>query len=252
MTRGWMVFGAALAATAAAACVEISDNADTVLSLDFAPLPSPSIVVGDSLRDTTGAIVGPIVRAFNYRGEEIPAPPIRFQAPDPGISIDSITGVITGDSLRSTPARVVATVGPLQAVRAITITLRPDAVEALDGRDTLQYSLLDSTVNISRELTVKVIHGTPPADSAVQAYVVSFSVVSGGDPLIADVVSGGRSSRIDTTDAAGVAGRALRVRPAYVAPGVDSVIVNATVKFRGAPIAGSPVRLVVVVMPRTT
>jgi len=245
MRRRWMI---AALASAIAGCVEISDNADTVLSLEFDSLPSPSVVVGDSLRDTTGAIAGPVVRAFNYRGEEIAAPNIRFHALDPGITIDSITGVIRGDSLRSTSARVVASVGSLQALQRVDVTLRPDAVTAVNGRDTLQYSLLDSTVNVSEALTVKVTHGTAPADSAVRSYVVSFAVVSGGDPLAAEVVNGGKMSTVDTTDANGVAGRAVRIRPLYFT-GVDSVIVNATVKFRGTPISGSPVRLVVVLTP---
>jgi hypothetical protein len=246
MRRRWMIAAALLAAVAG--CVEISDNADTVLSLEFDSLPSPSVVVGDSLRDTTGAIAGPVVRAFNYQGEEISAPEVRFHAPDPGITVDSITGVIRGDSLRSTPARVVASVGSLQAVQRLDVTLRPDAVTAVNDRDTLQYSTIDTTGNVSAPLTVRVTHGTAPADSAVQSYVVSFAVVSGGDPLAAEVVNGGKISTVDTTDATGVAGRAVKIRPIYFT-GVDSVIVNATVKFRGAPISGSPVRLVVVLTP---
>lgn len=249
MNRRAVVVGAALAAVLGAACVDISDNADTVLSLEFDPLPSPSVVVGDSLRDTTGVLAAPSVRAFNYRGEEIASPPIRFHAPDPGISIDSITGVIRGDSLRTTPVRVVASVGSLQALRLLDITLRPDAVSALDGRDTLEYSLIDSTINVSEALTVKLIHGTPPADSAVRSYVISFAVVSGGDPLLAELVNGGKISNIDTTDASGVAGRAVKIRPLYLGGTVDSVIVNATVKYRGTPVSGSPVRLVVVLTP---
>lgn len=246
MSRRWMM-SAAMAA-AVAGCVEISDNADNVLSLEFDSLPSPSVVVGDSMRDTTGAIAAPVVRAFNYQGEEIVAPAIRFHAPDPGITIDSITGVVRGDSLRSTPVRVVASVGSLQAVQRLDVTLRPDAVSAVDGLDTLQYSLLDSTRNISDALTIRLTHGIPPADSAVKSYVVSFAVVSGGDPRGAEVVNGGKISAVDTTDANGVAGRAIKIRPIYFT-GVDSVIVNATVKFRGTPISGSPVRLVVVLTP---
>ena len=249
MSRRIMVFGAALATVLVTACVKISDNSDTVLSLEFDPLASPSVVVGDSLRDSTGTLAAPTVRAFNYQGEEIVSPPIRFRAPDPGISIDSITGVISGDSLRTTPVRVVASVGSLQALQLLDITLRPDAVFALDGRDTLQYSLLDTTVNISRPLTVKLIHGQPPLDSAVRSYVISFAVVSGGNPLLAELVNGGKVSTIDTTDAGGVAGRAVRIRPIHLGAPVDSVIVNATVKFRGTPISGSPVRLVLVLMP---
>lgn len=248
MWRG--VLGAALAGLCVA-CVKITDNSTTVLSIQFDPLPSPSVVVGDSLRDTTGAIVAPTIRAFNYQGEEIESPAVRFYSPDPGVSIDSITGVISADSLRSTPARIVATVGELQAVRTIDVTLRPDLVVAVQARDTLLYSLVDTTINVSEQLTVRVRHGTPPADSAVRSYIVSFAVVSGGNPLLAELVSGGTASPIDTTDASGVAGRAVRIRPLYLPGAVDSVIVNATVKYRGTPVSGSPVRLVVVLQPVT-
>jgi hypothetical protein len=240
---------AALAATLVAACTEITDNATTPLSIQLEPLPSPSVVIGDSLRDTTGAIAVPTVRLFNYRGEEIAPDAVRFYSADAGVSIDSISGVISGDSLRSTPARIVAAVGSLQALQSVDVTLRPDGVVAVDGRDTLQYSLLDSTLNISSQLTVKVIHGTPPADSAVRSYIVSFAVVSGGDPRLAELVNGGKASTVDTTDASGVAGRAVRLRPGHLTAAVDSVVVNATVKYRGAPVSGSPVRLVVEVKP---
>lgn len=244
--------GAALAAGALVACTDISDNATTALSLQFESLASPSVVVGDSLRDTTGAIAPPTVRAFNYQGEEIPAPPVRFFSIDRGLTVDSITGVVTADSLRSTPGRIVASLGSLQALQSIDVTLRPDNVSALSGVDTLRYSRIDSTVNVSRQLTVEVTHGTTPNDSAVKSYVVSFAVVSGGSPAFAELVNdAGRASVVDTTDASGVAGRALRVRPASLTVNEDSVIVNATVKYRGAPVPGSPVRLVLHVKPRT-
>ncbi|HEU4747435.1 MAG TPA: hypothetical protein VFS56_02965 [Gemmatimonadaceae bacterium] len=245
--RGAVVVVAALAA----ACVDVSDNSDSVLSLQFDPLPSPSVVVGDSLRDTTGAISVPVVRAFNHRGEEIASAPIRFFAPDAGISVDSISGVVTGDSLRSTPARIIATVGSLQALRNIETTLRPDLVSVVDGRDTVTYSRTDTTSRISAQLTVKVTHGTAPDDTAVRAYIVSFGVVSASDPRLAALVSGSALSSIDTTDAGGVAGRAVRISPLYLFSEVDSVIVNATVRYRGTPISGSPVRLVVVARPQT-
>jgi hypothetical protein len=247
MWRG--VFRAALAASLAAACTDVSDNATTALSIELEPLPSPSVVVGDSLRDTTGVIAVPIVHLFNYEGDEIPPDAVRFYSADAGVSVDSITGVISGDSLRSTPARIVAAVGSLQALQTVDVTLRPDNVAAVVSRDTLQYSLTDSTLNISAQLTVKVTHGTPPADSAVRSYVVSFSVVSGGDPRLAELVNGTKASTVDTTDASGVAGRAVRVRPVHLPAAVDSVIVNATVKYRGTPISGSPVRLVVELVP---
>ena len=242
----------ALMASIASACTELTDNATTALSIQFEPLASPSVVVGDSLRDTTGALAPPIVHAFNFQGDEILAPTVRFHAADAGITVDDVTGIVRGDSLISTPARVVASIGSLQALQRIDVTLRPDAITAVDGNDTLQYHLIDSTLNVSAQLTVRVLHGLL-ADSAVSSYVVSFAVVSGGAPELASLVDGaGKPSIIDTTDATGLAGRAVRVRPVHLGPVTeDSVIVNATVKYRGSPVSGSPVRLVVHLRPRT-
>jgi hypothetical protein len=235
----------ALAASIAAGCTDITDNASSALSLQFDPLASPSVVLGDSLRDTTGALATPVVRAFNFQGGLITAPPVSFHSADPGVTVDPVTGVVRGDSLLSTPARIVASVGSLQAVQRIDVTLRPDLVTAVNANDTLQYSLVDTTLNVSDPLTVKVTHGTPTADSAVKSYVVSFAVVSSGNPELATLIDGARASLVDTTDASGVAGRALRVRPVHLgAVTEDSVIVNATVKYRGEPVSGSPVRLV--------
>lgn len=235
----------------ASACTDVSGSADSVLSIQFDSFASPSVVVGDTLRDTTGAIALPVVRAFNFKGEEISQPPVRFYSGDPGVSADSITGVVTADSLRTTPARIIASVGPLQAVQPVDVTLRPDNVAVLNGLDSLHYSLLDSTLNVSPQLTVKLSHGTAPSDSAVRSYIVSFEIVSAADPRVAELVNGaGKPSRVDTTDASGVAGRAVRVRPVYLPATVDSIIVNATVKYRGAPVSGSPVRLVLHVKPR--
>lgn len=237
---------------AVAACEDVSGNRDSVLSIQFDSLASPSVVLGDTLRDTTGVVARPVVRLFNFDGKEIPADKVRFQSGDRGVRVDSITGVVTADSLRTTPARVIASVGSLQAVQRVTVTLRPETVRAINGRDSLLYSLLDSTVNVSPQLTVKVAHGPNPPDSAVTSYLVSFAIVSTSNPQLAELVNdGGRPSRVDTTDASGIAGRALRIRPVFLGAVTDSVFVDATVKLRGQPVPGSPVRLVLKVKPRT-
>ena len=44
----------------ALACTDVSGNGDSILSLQFDTLASPSVVVGDTLRDTTGAISLPV------------------------------------------------------------------------------------------------------------------------------------------------------------------------------------------------
>jgi hypothetical protein len=246
------VVGFALAVSApslvAIACTDINGSSDAVLSLQFDTLPNSAVVVGDTLRDTTGVVVRPVVRAFNYKGGEITPIQVYFQSPDSGVTVDSATGIIVGDSLRSTAARIVATVGSLQAVQRINLTLRPDLIVASNGVDTLNYSLLDSTKNVSTDpLSVALFHGAA-ADSAVPNYIVSFEIVSQSNPNLAELVTeNGRASGVDTTDANGIAGRKIRVHPVNLgSTTVDSVIVQATAKHHGQPVTGSPVRLVMV------
>ncbi|HMG96518.1 MAG TPA: hypothetical protein VK565_09475 [Gemmatimonadaceae bacterium] len=248
------VFLSAVGCLAAMGCTDLSGSSTSVLSIQFDSLAAPSVVVGDTLRDTTGAVIFPVVHAFDFSGDEITSIPVRFQSPDSGIVVDSITGVVFGDSLRSTPARIVATVGTLQAIQRVDVTLRPDLMVAVKGRDTLSYSLIDTTVNISRSLTVKLTHGTAPDDSAVKSYIVSFAIVSQTDPNLATLVNdAGKPSVVDTTDASGVAGRAIRLHPLFLTSGttVDSIFVNATAKFKGVPVSGSPVQLVLLLTPRS-
>jgi hypothetical protein len=244
----------ALVTAGTLACGDVSGSSTSVLSIQFDSLGAPSAVVGDTLRDTTGAVIVPVVHAFNFKGEEIVPAPVWFLSPDSGVSVDSLTGILVADSLRSTPARIIATVGTLQAIQNVDITLRPDLIAGADTLDSLSYSLLDSTQNVSPPLSVKLTHGVAPNDSAVKSYIVSFAIVSQSNPQLGQLVNDvGKPSVIDTTDVSGMAGRAIRLHPLFLTAGttVDSIIVNATTKYRGAPVSGSPVRLVLIVKPRS-
>jgi len=236
----------------AVACTDISGSSTSVLSIQFDTLSAPSVVVGDTLRDTTGAVIRPVVHAFNFKGEEIIPAPVFFLSPDSGITVDSATGIVVGDSLRSTPARIVATVGILQAIQNVDVTLRPDLVQAVNALDSLQYSLLDTTLNVSSQLQVKLTHGVAPNDSSVKSYIVSFAIVAQSNPQLGELVNdAGKPSVVDTTDASGIAGRKIRLHPLFLSSGtaVDSIVVNATAKYRGTQVNGSPVRLVLLLKP---
>lgn len=249
-----VAIGFALCWLAAPACSDVSGSSTSVLSIQFDSLAAPSVVVGDTLRDTTGAVIRPTVHAFNFKGDEILPAPVRFLSPDSGVMVDSLTGIIVADSLRSTPARIVATVGSLQAIQKVDVTLRPDSLAAVNGVDSLSYSLLDTTLNVSPMLTVKLTHGVAPNDSIVKSYIVSFAIVSQSNPQLGQLVNDAQKpSLVATTDANGIAGRAIRLHPLFLtsATTVDSIIVNATAKYRGAQVKGSPVRLVLKVKPRS-
>ena len=234
----------------AAACTDISGSSTSILSITFDSLSAPSVVVGDTLRDTTGAVVRPVVHAFNFQGKEIIPAPVFFLSPDSGITVDSATGIVVGDSLRSTPARIVATVGILQAIQNVDVTLRPDLAQAVNTLDTLQYSPIDTTLNVSPQLQVKLTHGLAPNDSVVKSYIVSFAIVAQSDPQLGELVNdAGKTSVVDTTDASGIAGRKIRLHPVFLKSAVDSIVINATAKYRGVQVNGSPVRLVLLLKP---
>ena len=233
-----------------AACVEIPTGADDVLSLEIKSLPSPSVVAGDTLRDSTGLVAPVRITAFNFSGEEIATPAARFFAVDAGISVDSLTGIVRGDSVR-TSARILVSLEGLNATVPIAVTLRPDTVTLSNGRDSLSYSLTDTTANVSPAIGVKVLHGVAAADSAVVSYFVSFRVVSPTTAGLAQLVDDNRrASSADTTDAGGIASRRIKLDPAKLLTVTDSVIVEASVKYRGVNIKGSPAKLVLKVKPK--
>ena len=235
---------------AAIGCTEISGSSTAVLSIQFDSLPAPSVVVGDTLRDTAGAVARPVVHVFNFKGQEIVPAPVYFLSPDSGITVDSATGVVVADSLRSTPARIIATVGTLQAIQKVDVTLSPDLIQAVNSRDSLKYSPIDSTVNVSPQLQVKLTHGVAPNDSAVKSYIVSFAIVAQSNPQLGQLVNdAGQASVVATTDVNGIAGRKIRVHPLFLTSQVDSIVVNATAKYRGVQVSGSPVRLVLLLKP---
>lgn len=247
-----LVSGAAM--LLAAACTDVTGAKNEILSVQFDTLASPSVVLGDSLRDSTGAIALPKVTAYNFDGGVVAGAIVRYRSADRGVAVDSITGLVRGDSLRATPARIIATVGEIQAQQLLSVSLRPDTMLASTARDTISYSLLDTTLNTSKTVAVSLRHGKAGADSAVSAYLVSFSITTASGAAIADLVDeSGRKSRVDTTDASGLAGRRIRLHataPSFIANSTDSIVVTATAKFRGAVVKGGPVRLVVVFKPR--
>ena len=235
-----------------AACVEIPTGANDILSFEFAPLPSPSVVAGDSLRDSLGVVKGITLRAFNYSGDEVQNPEVTFTAVDRGVRVDSKTGVVVGDSVRSS-ARIVATVRELTSTVAIAVTQRPDTVIGSNDRDSLSYSVIDTASNVSPTIGVRVLSQAPVStDSSVAAYLVSFLVTSPSDTALARLVNeGGARSSLDTTDARGVAGRRIKLDVTRLTSLNDSVIVQAFVKHRGVNVRGSPARLVLKVKPKT-
>ena len=242
----------ALIATATLlACVDIPTGSDDLLSFQLNALSSPSVIVGDTLRDSTGVVAPLSITAFNFAGDTVPNVPVRFRALDARIRVDSVTGLLRGDSASATSSRVLASIDGFDGIFTIPVVLRPDTVVGANARDTLSYSLTDTTLNLSNAIGVKVLHGPAAADSAVRSFLVKFVILSPADTALARLVDDSRRrSAVDTTDTGGTAARRIRLDVTKLVTAVDSVIVQANVRYRGQHVRGSPMRLVLKLKPR--
>lgn len=198
-------------------------------------------------------MVAPLsVSVFGFNGDVIAGAAVRFIAIDRGIRVDSLTGIVIGDSARATSARILVRAGELSGPIAIPVVFRPDTVVEANARDSLSYSLTDSTLNVSSGLGVRVLHRKTAGDTAaVASFRVTFQI-EGPSPaaLGRPVNDAGATSAVDTTDASGTAQRRVRLDIARLTAPIDSVVVSASVRYRGAHVRGSPVRLVLKVKPR--
>jgi hypothetical protein len=224
----------------------VGPDVPIAVSLDF--LPFPSVVVGDTLRDTTGAVAPVRARAFNYLGEELSEVPFHYFVLDRGARVDTATGIVRADSLRDTPVRVVARFGNLQTqTQLLAIVPRPDSLHVERGVDTLRYSVTDTTQNVSQGMGVRLLSA---AASPVRSWVVSFAIVAASAPGVATIVEGSRVSRIDTTATDGLASRQLRLHVEQLTTEADSVVLEASARYRGGHVRGSPAKLIVHFRPR--
>lgn len=252
---GVAVHGVVVAAAAVVACVDLSGGGYSA-GVSFGRLPSPSVVVGDTMRDSLGIAARLTATVLGDRR-------VRFIPLDTTIRVDTnnfLTARSRDTSATATnQARVIADAGgSLQtSPRSMTITVRPDQlVPHGSAVPTLQYDparTAADTANRSAALEVRLRHlyvagemHATARDTVVRAFVVRFEIVS--VPGIADsahlVSDLGALTAVDTTDQSGVASRRVRVYPRAGATAGDSVIVRARVWYRGTDVPGSPVRIV--------
>ena len=260
MYRGAVLLGIVLVMFASA-CTEVGSDPQAAVAIELDSLPLPSVVVGDTLRDSTGAIISLQARAINVSNEVIAGAPLRFLALDTGVvAVDSVTGVIVGQRVGT--ASVIASIQGLQSEQiTLVVTQRPDTVIGLDSlQRTMQVSLISGTAASSGPLRVFVGHDTTIAGVdtavAVPSYLVRYRIVFPADDSVSDTDTTrvllandqGRPSTVDTTDASGIASRAVRISTAVsVIP--DSVIVDALVSYPDTTsVVGAPVRFVIQIL----
>jgi hypothetical protein len=257
-------------------CSQIGVDPDEPAAIELESLPSPSIVIGDSLRNAEGVATPLRAIVRNIRGEIIDAAPVTYVYAeynrDSALVVDPVTGFVTAVKQPTGEARIAARVGgALQVLRSITVSARPDSMDRVGQPDISQLvtrlpddNTSSALANTSAALNVVVrsigetdgVTTTTPVRNWLVRYVVVMPANPTNDSSAAVflVNDAGRASTVDTTDAQGVASRKVRVRaalfPASTQP--DSVVVEATANYRGTTLRGAPVRIVVPVRRSTT
>lgn len=251
------------AAAALAACIDISSPSDAIESLTAVRTPWPAVVAGDTLRDSLGIARRLEVIAFTGRGDTVHAPEgLRFFLPDTGTGARIEDGYLIAGA-RTGQLRVVAQVPGLQTP-PLTIEVVPAPTIASSGVTgelaVTRYGVTDATVT-SPPLTVRVQGGPPDARTDVNGWIVRYTITrqpaSNGQVVPADLIGddnrpqrGDPAAAVDTT-AGGTASRRVRLIPSALAQqGPDTVVVEATVTYRGLPLPGSPVVFRVPFAPR--
>ena len=239
----------------AIACSEVGTAPGGVVSLEFPAVVSPSIVYGDTLRDTLGAVIPLRAIAFDASGRPIENAPIVYLSLDSISRVRFVAGpdilvsdtVNTGDTLRTRTARVQARVGSLQLQRTFTVVPRPDLLELTsDARPRVILRAADTSLTITARLRhVASARDTQP----VPSFLVRFAIEHrppGADSVVV-FTEGRRGGGFDTTGADGVASRSLRIRRGLLPDAADSIVVIVSAIYRpDRPIAGSPRRVVIV------
>lgn len=244
-------------ATCAVACIDLSAPKGPA-SISTLNLPSPFVVRGDVMRDSTGAPTPLSVLAYDPDGRLIADVQAEFFITDsgPAAHLDA-NGILTGDRLGA--IHVIGQIGNLQTpATIIPITVAPTTIVPGTGTDTIRAPLgKDSASSIGSTPISLVVKGA--GDTTVQGVVVHYTLArtlastSQTQPAVFISDAFGKPASADTTDAAGAArtkkvvvlSRNLADQALQSGQKVDSVIVLATASYDGAPLAGSPVRLVI-------
>lgn len=244
---GTLAAGCALGACAlAAACSDVDTGPNVAASLEFTALPFPAVVAGDTLRDSSGIAAPLRAVAFNADNEQIVDAPVRYAALEAAVTVDSATGIVIAGPDDTTSVRVIASIGTLQSQPLrLSVVPRPDSLALSGTIDTLRYSVTDSTKNLSGDLAALLLHRDTNGDVPVRDWLVTFTLETPADSTRARIVGdGNRASTVDTTSAAGLAARKVRLIPAGLTSARDSIVVLARARYRGMDVAGSPLRLV--------
>jgi hypothetical protein len=213
-------------------CRDVPAPEGGVFSISTLLLPSPGVVAGDTMRDSTGLVAPLRVVAYDVRGDTLYSVPVTFVILDTGAHL--VGPLLVGEDAGTT-VRVVGSVAALQTQpTSVKVTLSPDTLVAADS---LRFERSSSSTTLNADLSVLVQHRSGTATTPVEAVIVRYSILrqpaSTGGPAVV-LMNTTTPSSADTTDATGRASRTLRLQiPNFVVSPLDSAIVDATAAYSG-------------------
>jgi len=251
MARALRATGIALLiAAVAAACNEVGTNPNTPVAIQLDAPASPSVLLGDTLRDSLGVAAPLRVVVFNFKNDSIPGIPVSFLAVDStgSVSVDQSLGIVVGHQLVG-QVLVVATAAGLQSIPdTIAVVDTPSVMLQQDSsRDSVDYSFAGGLRDTVLTLRVRLLH--LPDSAAVPDYLVHYTILhpspfDNTDSTNVQLVNpAARAELVDTTDATGTTQLGLRITP-FTHAFNDSIVVEVRATAPGGLPNGSPVRYV--------
>ena len=246
-----------VAVLVAMACIDMSAPKGAA-SISSLLLPSPSVVVGDTMRDSLGKAAPLRVIAYDANDAPIPSTDAQFFITDSAAVAHLSNSVVIGDKQGS--IHVIGQVGKVQTTPlTVPITIAP-AKFALTGKvDTLKVPSAGQSDTTSKSVGSATLAVTlrGAGDTASVGFVVKYELqkapatISSTIPGIFLSDDGIKVSPVDTTDGTG-ASRKLFIRSWLLADQalragtkVDSAVVVVSTSYKGVPVSGSPIRIVI-------
>lgn len=236
MRRERVVLAAAMLAAAVASCRDVPAPEGGVFSVSALLLPSPAVVVGDTMRDSAGAAAPLRLVAYGVNGEPLdPQPTTNF------VVLDATAHVVGGAYLvgdASGTVRVVGNAGGVQSVpQLVLVTAEPDTLVPSDSTHQVRTFTFPVDTAVNADLIVQVRSAAGAGvDGVIVRYEITRSPPAVGSGATVVLLNSGVPSSRDTTSGGGTASRTLRFRLAAAAPATDSATVTASAAYRGLSI----------------
>jgi len=246
-----------LAVALGLACVDMSAPKGPA-SISNLRLPSPSLIVGDSMRDSTGTLAPLTITAFDATGNPAVAPGAQFFITDTTKAATlALNNLLIGHRLGSTI--IIGQLGNLQTSPVtLPVTNRPAKLVKVSSDTTLVAPFtVDTAVSAKAVVSLNVLSAQ---DSASQVIIVRYTLArtlsprNASRPAVVIADANGKAGTVDTSSSTGSSSRQILVFPALLGDAAllggtktDTIIVEAQASYAKVELANPPIRFIIAV-----